>query len=910
MCLCSLMIWAADFTVDEICYNITSTNPLTVEVTSGGSYSGDIVIPDKVEYDEKKYSVTSIGQEAFHYCSGLTSITIPNSVTSIEYFAFSGCSGLISVSFGKSVTSIKMDAFERCTGLTKVIVNDIAAWCNIAFSGFSANPLYYAHHLYSDENTEITDLVIPNSVTSIGECAFYNCSSLTSVTIPNSVTSIGGEAFKGCSVLTSITIPNSVTTIGRGAFYGCRGLTSVTIPNGVTSIEVATFQGCSGLTSVTIPNSVTSIGALAFGFCRGLTSVIIPSSLTNISDRVFSGCSGLTSVTIPNSVTSIGDEAFEGCSVLTSITIPNSVTSIGWSAFKDCSSLTSVTIPNSVTRIENEVFSGCSGLTEVISMIEEPFAINSNCWYHVNTAKIPLYVPAGTKEKYQSTEGWKVFKNINEVSTGITINEETFSDNNFRNWVLAQGYGKDGVLTDDEIASVTEINVDGKNIASLKGIEYFTALKELDCSENKLTTLDVSKNTALTVLYCNDNQLTSLNVSGCTALKWLYCQYNNLTALDVSKNTALKELYCHGNLLTALNVSGCKALTRLECEVNKLTTLNVSGCTALVWLDCGGNNLTSLNVSKNTALEWLACDYNQLASLDVSKNTALTGLYCSANKIKGTEMDALIAGLQEKGGSFYAISPDFDNEQNVVTKAQVATAKKKRWTTYYYSDESEHWFEYEGSNDQTISPVNEGETIDIGSEIDANTNLNGNVVGDVYYNISSGNGSYNTAEGCIIVTKPTDDSAIDGQDIFGEDFKDNYTGIVFIVPAGNGTIKVEAQTSGNLVLKVKIGDNAPREMVLNDKQKASFPYNVSEDTFVYIYAGAKAAGAKGMRKASGNGELKIYGIEIVSGTDSLDNLTISQLDDSPVYNLNGQKVDGMPTNKGIYIKDGKKVLVK
>ena len=250
--------------------------------------------------------------------------------------------------------------------------------------------------------SSLTSVTIPNSVTSIGASAFSGCSGLTSVTIPNSVTSIGNWAFSGCSGLTSVTIPNSVTSIGEWAFYNCSGLTSFTIPNSVTSIGDNAFSGCSGLTSVTIPNSVTSIGWASFYACSGLTSVTIPNSVTSIGWYAFSGCSGLTSVTIPNSVTSIGAYAFRECknitklsieagnekyftdghSILaklegnkvelnsfvvldTSYTIPNSVTSIGDGAFRYCDGLTSVTIPNSVTSIGEWAFEDCSGLTSV-----------------------------------------------------------------------------------------------------------------------------------------------------------------------------------------------------------------------------------------------------------------------------------------------------------------------------------------------------------------------------------------------------------------------------------------------------------------------------------------------------------------------------------------------------------------
>ena len=191
-------------------------------------------------------------------------------------------------------------------------------------------------------------------------------------------------------------------------------------------------------------------------------------------------------------------------------------------------------------------------------------------------------------------------------SAGVTIDNTNFPDANFRTVVENFDTNKDGNLSDTEIAAVEEIDCYDKGISNLKGIEYFTALRSLNCGCNKLTSLDVSKNTALTDLHCGDNQLTALDVSKNTALTNLYCSRNQLTALDVSKNTALTYLYC---------------------SRNQLTTLDVSKNTALTYLYCGNNQLTSLDVSKNTALTYLHCNYNQLNSLDVSNNTALTNLH-------------------------------------------------------------------------------------------------------------------------------------------------------------------------------------------------------------------------------------------------------------------------------------------
>ena len=1191
-------------------------------------------------------SVTTIKDNAIYGCTALTSIIIPNSVTYIGRDNFYEKQGGI----GNNLTSIKVesgntkyDSRNDCNAIIETASNTLIVGCEnttIPNTVSKIGDFAFCH-------CGISSVVIPNSVITIGDYAFYFCYNMTELTIGNavktigkgafhdckiskltisqSVESIGEEAFSYCETLSSLFIPSNVTYIGKGAFTGCTGLSSIVvdegnihydsrdncnaiiesstnklingckntiIPNSVTTIGYGAITNIEEPFSVDIPNSVTLIDGGAFAHCRGLISVTIPNSVASIGNAAFAGCTGLTSLTIPNSVKTIGSEAFWSCYNITSLSISESLETIGRNAFGDLGNLKTLTIPSSLKSIGDYAFSNCFRLTEIRSMITEPFEINTNCWLYLKTEDIPLYVPYGTKAKYESTSGWNVFKNIVEMEpTGIAIDEVNFPDENFRNWILSQNFGADGLLTDEEIATVTGISVEEKEISDLKGIEYFTALIWLACEGNKLTNLDISKNTALMALRCDENKLTSLDVSKNLAMTELTCGGNQLATLDVSNNTALWNLVCYNNQLAALDVSKNIALTQLLCNSNQLTSLDVTKNTALKLLWCYNNQLTSLDVSANTELtellcysnhlssldvsaneklEKLWCDNNQLSSLDVSSNSKLHELYCFANLIKGDGMESLVASLPETtNGDLYAISHFYENEQNEVTKDQVAAAKKKGWTIYHVDMEQNKWVIYEGSDpvlpkitinanggqvyynkeeiDNTIEtfdieeglnrlffptdtilkitvngedvtsqltlmdavitsvdefgrtrdkriadvpsllitptgqnlqvdiefvgdrqviqedgilyvidgseayvagatdcpenlvlpssvtnegksykiiglipkcfsywkelksvslpeslkyvtvgaffvcenlenveissnveyigefafyynkiktikvfakdpikcfgfdndvfnsvlyvpkgcktkyenadfwkyfktivemgivPVDEWQTIDIGNEITENTDLDGNVVGNIYYSISSGDGSYNPTEGCLVLTKPTNDLAINLYDIFSEYFNEQFNGLAFKLAPGKGSIKVEAETQGNMVLKVKIGNNDPIEMELDGKLKVKFPYNVSEETLVYIYGGMSTAGAKatGGTRASADADLlKIYGFEVVSdasGIDAIENGLPANAE-APVYNLNGQRVD-TPT-KGIYIKNGRKVLVK
>lgn len=407
---CNAIIRTADNTLVVGCENTTIPNTVTTIGSSAFAGCGlmSITFPP---------SVTNIMDYAFEWCD-LMSVTIPDTVTSIGDGAFFNCSGLESVTIGKGVSHIGEVVFSDCYWLETIVVD-------------GANPVYDSRGncnaiIRTADNTLVAGCnssIIPDSVTAIGNSAFFMCDGLLSVTIPDGVTSIGNEAFSYCSGITSMVIPGSVTNIGGGAFRNCTSLTSVSIPDSVTTIEWFTFSGCNQLLydTSTIPGirlvdgwvvdnggtlsgdidltGIRGIGAGAFSGCDAIRSVKIPVSCYGIGRLAFDQCDSLEAFvvdelnpvydsrdncnaiirtadnslvvgcknsTIPDSVVAIGDCAFLDCAGLASVTIPDGVTSIGDYAFSGCSGLATVTIPESVESIGDGAFEGCTNLTRLL----------------------------------------------------------------------------------------------------------------------------------------------------------------------------------------------------------------------------------------------------------------------------------------------------------------------------------------------------------------------------------------------------------------------------------------------------------------------------------------------------------------------------------------------------------------
>lgn len=460
---------------------------------------GHLTIPATVYMGEMPFGVTALADNAFTSKDNLLSVIIPEGVTKIGKYAFHSCGNLKDVVLPSTLTNIAPDAFTGYSTMVNVISYmeaPVSITGEYTFSNRSEATLYVPEgtkatyeaangwkefknikefslddhwldseatlFMYSHVNDldvaltecsrKVGDIVIPKNivkgnsivvVTALADDVFNaadkHCEGITSISIPESVTSIGEKAFFYCENLTSVNVPAQVTEIKLMTFSCCKSLTSIKLPEGLTTIGSVAFDECTSLKNIYIPEGVTSIGNSAFGNCSSLKSINLPENLETTGDKVFMNCTNLKSIMLPKGVKEIGDHMFDGCSSLASVIIPAGVTKIGHWAFFNCTNLASVTIPESVASIGSEAFNGCSNLSVVNCSIRDIVSINSLTFS--NRANASLYVYEDVAEDYRTAQYWQDF----DIRT-VKYASWTAADGNVWQYITGHFFGSDQTI--------------------------------------------------------------------------------------------------------------------------------------------------------------------------------------------------------------------------------------------------------------------------------------------------------------------------------------------------------------------------------------------------------------------------------------------------------------------------------
>ena len=757
---------------------------------------------------------------------------------------------------------------------------------------------------YLTELSEIEGLQYLNTSEVTNMSNMFNGCAVTSLDVSHfntsNVTDMSG-IFSSCSSLTSLDISSfntSNVTNMRDMFSGCRSLTSIDLSSFNTSNVkemFSMFSGCSSLTSLDVSNfntsNVTNMSSM-FRDCVNLTSLDVSNfNTSNVTDMsgIFRSCRKLTSLDFSSfntSNVSNMSSMFYSCSSLTSLDVSkfntDNVTNMS-SMFSSCSSLTSLDLSNFNTSNVGDMMdmiTSCrnlqtiklgarfipksgfykfytptedSALSTIISLNENPTNIASDCFPDKVKNTALLLVPKGTVDKYKSADGWREFASI------IDEQEDIY------------GVFKDGILTIYSDGKRNEKDGDVYDVPDNNNRTGWAVIKK----DIKTFIIDSSLASVYPInlnMWFRESYATSisgfenLNISG--SMNKLFFGCHGLETLNLSK----------------LNTENVMDMSELFAKCDRLKELNLS----------------NFNTSKVTDMEYMFYACSQLTKVTIGK---------SFTKFP----EKLFADCKKISSFTTLIDEPFDIPSNCFTdnvKANATLRVPKGTVALYQAKEG--WKEFAHITDEEgIAPIDANDNVDYGngSGINGDTDLNGNVIGNIYYNISDDNGEYSSTEGCIILKKSSTDNSMEGKDLFDEDLKNNFTGIILMVQ-GAGTVKVNAETVGNMTLKVKIGNSAPITLELEGKLKASFPYSVTEPTYVYIYGGeTQTANARELRAASSGNALKIYGIEWsdeyeINGIETIETRT----DKAVIYNLHGQRMQTV--TKGINIINGKKVMVK
>ena len=934
--LCSLGAWADDSGScgTNVTYSyVESTHTLTINGTGDmedydDSYAPWSSICEEITTVVIGAGVTSIGNYAFSGCSGLTSVTIPASVTSIGNYAFSGCSGLTSVTipasvtsigecaFGgsgltsvtipASVTSIGESAFFFCSNLATVAV--YAPSCTLGYDAFAycdnltniyvfsdlVDDYKAAWSAYANKITGMTPVAsgtcgkeTPEDVTwrlegeaghyglfisGTGEMADYVYSSqpwtqyangIKTVVIGNGVTSIGGYAFSYCSGLTSIEIPSNVTSIGTRAFFGCSGLTSIEIPANVTSIGQSAFNRCSGLTSVTIPASVTSIGDYVFNECSNLATITVETSNTVYNSR--NGCNaiietssnkliaGCKNTTIPASVTSIGKDAFYGCSGLTSIEIPASVTSIGESAFSGCSGLATVTVYAPSCTLGFNAFSACGNLKNiyVFSDLVDDYKAAWSAYESKIKGMVGGY--CGTTDHKEDVV-WRYDNGTLTISgtgemTSSAPNEQPWSNyaNDIETIVIGNGVTRIGMSAFFGYTALTSVTFgSGSQLKSIDDYAFY------DCSGLTSIEFPASVTSIGPSAFEGCSALTSIeipaNVTSIGAGAFYNC--TGLSSVTFAPGSKLESI---GDVAFALNGISNGNLTSIVIPAS-VTSISVSAFMFRTEL----TSVTFASGSKLESMREMAFALTGLTSVEIP--ASVTSIGTSAFNSCSNLASVTLNSNPTIGNDAFK---DIKEGATVTMNLAAAEVGGAHWTTFYnnygnfQADANTEVYKGVVSGSELVLTAISDKIVDAGNAVILKST--GNPVMTLKADNSTGDYSDNALKGLSVRT-------------LASEVKTNYSANTIYV-MGNTTkngfgfhkYKGEYMPANKAFLALGSGSSAPLRMVIDDEEETT---------------------------------------GVASMADGIDDMS------DEWYTLDGRKLNSKPTTKGLYIVNGKKVMIK